>query len=212
MKSLSINQVSAILITKEKEYPKQVLKHVESFGFGEILIQKESHGIYRRYIESPKFKDVYVQDDDCIPRIDQIFSQYDGEFITCGMTNHHIEAYRNSKICLVGHGAFFPWKRIDVIEKYKNNFGMDNDYLIETDRIFTFLNFPQNRIGLPLIQLVSSFSCDRLSMRKEHYKNLWEIEKKLNKFFYFSISRRPIFFNVLRYGLFIFSRSLKNTF
>jgi len=177
-----IQQVSAILITKEKEYPERVLKHVESFCFGEIIICTGCNGIYARFIQEPLFKDVYVQDDDCIPQLDKIFEEYDGEVLTCGMTPHHNEFYANSKICLIGHGAFFPKKRIAVVEKYKLLFGMDDDYLIETDRIFTFFNFPQKRLSLSVIHLPSSYDNDRLSMRKDHYINLYKIEKKLIEF------------------------------
>ena len=179
-----INAVSAILITKEKNYPERVLKHVESFGFGEILIYTECDGIYWRYLHVPLFKDVYVQDDDCIPHIDKIFEEYDGEVLTCGMTPHHNAFYADSKICLIGHGAFFPRKLIAVIEKYKQIFGMDNDYFIETDRIFTFFNFPQKRLSLSVIHLPSSYNNDRLSMRKDHFINLYKIEKKLNELNY----------------------------
>jgi hypothetical protein len=176
------SQISAILITKEKQYPELVLKHVESFGFGEIQIYTECDGIYRRFVNEPVYKDVYVQDDDCITPINEIFREYDGNHLTCGCTPHHINFYSDSKICLIGHGAFFPWARVAVLEKYKKLFGPDSDYLIETDRIFTFLNYPQKRIPVEVNHLPSSYQSDRLSMRKEHATNLQMVGEKLIKY------------------------------
>jgi hypothetical protein len=206
MNNIPRHLISAILITKEKVYPERVLKQIESFGFGEILIHTECDGIYWRYLKEPKYKDVYIQDDDCIPQIDRIFAEYDGELLTCGMTPGHIAFYRNSRICLIGNGAFFPWKRIRVLEQYVNKFGKDKDYLIETDRIFTFLNFPQKRLSLSLVQLPSSFNNDRLSLRKEHYSNLNSIERKLIGFYCFSVSRHNFIFKIILYGFTVLSR------
>jgi hypothetical protein len=209
MNKVSIHEVSAILITREKEYPERVLKHVESFGFGEILIQTECDGIHWRFAKEPKYKDVYVQDDDCIPQIDKLFEKYDGDLLTCGMTPHHIAFYSKSKICLIGHGAFFPWKRIGVIANFRSKYGMDNDYLIETDRIFTYLNFPQKRVELSVIELPSSIANDRLCMRKGHWTKLKQIEMKLDKFYCFSLSNHNIIFNIAIYLACIFSRVFK---
>ena len=36
----TLKQVSAILITKEKEYPEKVLVHVRTFDFGEIFVHQ----------------------------------------------------------------------------------------------------------------------------------------------------------------------------
>ncbi len=194
----TLKQVSAILITKEKEYPEKVLVHVRTFDFGEILILTECEGIYRRFMCKPQFDDIYVQDDDCITEIDRIFKEYNGRDITCGMTPHHIGFYEKSRICLIGHGAFFPWKKINVLKKYKRIFGKDSDYLIETDRIFTFLNYPQLRISVPVINLPSYVNSDRLSMRKEHAENLTKVEIKLTKYLKL-LKQSPGFFNSLRF-------------
>jgi hypothetical protein len=176
-----LNRVSAILITKEKRYPESVLKHVESFGFGEIQVNTECDGVYWRFQNKPRFKHVFVQDDDCTAPIDEIFRSYDGIHITCGSTPHHIEYYSNSRIFLIGHGAFFPWKLVKALKKYTNHFGFDDHYRIEIDRIFTFLNYPQIRIPVPVSLLPTSFQSDRLSMRKEHAANLIALEEKLVK-------------------------------
>jgi hypothetical protein len=183
-----LNRISAILITKEKQYPESVLKHVQSFGFGEIQVNTECDGVYWRFQKKPRFKHVFVQDDDCIAPIDEIFKSYDGIHITCGSTLHHIEYYSNSRIFLIGHGAFFPWRLVKVLKKYKTRFGLDDDYQIEIDRIFTFLNYPQIRIPVLVSLLPTSFQSDRLSMRKEHAANLMALEKKLIKWKFGSVS------------------------
>lgn len=206
MDALTLNNVSAILITKEEEYPIDVLRNIEAAGFGEIIILNKCEGIFRRYEAAPAFPHLFVQDDDCIPDIKQIFSEYDGELITCGMTKHHINNYSKSRICLIGHGAFFPVKLIDSLEVYRKQFGADTDYFFETDRIFTFLNFPQKRVETNPIQLDSSYRKDRLSMRTDHYMNLFWLEKKLMKFYSFSVSRENRFIKLVRYYYFLISR------
>ncbi len=175
----SLSRVSAILITKEKQYPEEVLKHVESFGFGEIQIHTECDGVYWRFEKKPRYKDIYVQDDDCTSEIDKIFKAYEGRKITCGSTDHHIQYYSNSRICLIGHGVFFPWRRVRVLKKYIKKFGFDDDYKIEIDRIFTFLNYPQVRISVSVILLENSYHSNRLSNRKEHAASLRTVENKL---------------------------------
>jgi hypothetical protein len=209
MDPLTLNNVSAILITKEKEYPHEVLKNIQSVGFGEVIIIRECIGISPRYEIVPQFPDIYVQDDDCIPDIAKIFSEYDGHTIVCGMTDHHINTYNKSRICLIGHGAFFPQELIKSLEVYRNKFGRDSDYIIEADRIFTFLNFPQRRVETLVVEMPSSFASDRLSMRKEHYKNLSLLENKLTKFYYFSICNENLVVSSFRYGWFLLRRFIK---
>jgi hypothetical protein len=174
-----LSQISAILITKEKKYPESVLEHIKSFGFGEIILLTECEGIFRRFEVKPRFSDVYVQDDDCISDIAAIYSSYNGKQICCGMTRHHLNFYSKSRICLIGHGAFFPWAKINVLKKYLRLFGKDHDYLIETDRIFTSLNYPQKRVEVDIMNLPSFDQPDRLSKRKEHADELTRIDKKM---------------------------------
>jgi hypothetical protein len=209
MENGALNKVSAVLITKEKVYPEEVLVNIESAGFGEVIILTECEGVFRRFEIITRFPDIYVQDDDCIPDIMQIFSEYRGKIITCGMTDHHIKVYGKSRICLIGHGAFFPAKLIESLEAYRNKFDRDSDYMIETDRIFTFLNFPQNRVETNPEQLPSSFTNDRLSMRKDHYRNLSILEKKLMFFYCFSVNRENPFLRVLRYLVFLYGRIIR---
>lgn len=182
MKPIDLKHVSAILITKEAEYPQVVLNHIESFGFGEVIIKTNCDGIYKRFDEKPGFEHVYVQDDDCMTEINKIFNNYDGNLITCGNTHHHINYYKNNKICLIGHGAFFPWHCTGVIVRYIKKFGQDQDFLIETDRIFTFLNYPQKRVPVEVTHLPTATSADRLSMRQEHAANLLLVEEKLIRY------------------------------
>lgn len=206
MSSISINKVSAILITKEKKYPQIILKNIDSAGFGEVIIKTECRGIFSRYNEEPRFQDVYIQDDDCIAEISKIISEYDGKTITCGMTKHHLNFYSKSRICLIGHGAFFPWSLVSSLDDYRKKFGSDEDYNIEVDRIFTFLNFPQRRVETTPLELSSSFDSDRLSMRKGHYKNLEELEEKLIRFYCFSSVKESLTKRILLYCRFHFRK------
>jgi len=209
MISKSLDNVSAVLITKEAVYPGEVLRHIEAAGFGEIIIKKECDGIFHRFTGPTVFNDIYVQDDDCLPQIEKIFSEYTGAGITCGMTESHLKIYNKSRICLIGHGAFFPSVLRDSLDIYRHKFGEDEDFRIETDRIFTFLNFPQTRIETIPVQLESSFTPDRLSMRKDHYLNLDLLERKLFRFYCFNLSGKSMIRGQLEYLKFLAAKRLK---
>lgn len=205
----SLKRVSAVLITKEVLYPQEVLKHVEAAGFGEVIVRTGCDGVYHRFAQKPVFPDVYVQDDDCLPQIDVIFNGYDGNLITCGMTSRHLKIYSKSRFCLIGHGAFFPAKLIDSLEIYRKTFGEDDDFRIEIDRIFTFLNYPQVRIQTEPVQLESSFSPGRLSMRKDHYFNLDMLERKLYRFYCFGLRDQNRITGFFTYIIFLLRKKLK---
>lgn len=142
-------KITAVLITKDKEYPQEVLDHVKSFGFDEIIIKTESPHVYQRYLEALKAKNdvIYVQDDDCISDIGEIYKHYDGK-LTNGISQHHYNYYQNG-ITLVGWGCFFPKEMIKNMKKYMDKYGEDFHLFREADRIFTYLNQPHNTIVMP---------------------------------------------------------------
>jgi hypothetical protein len=164
-----MNNVTAVLITKHKEYPKEIVLD----GFGEIIIRTESPNVYTRYLEAEKAKNdiIYFQDDDAIIDYKELFKHYDGR-LTNGITPHHYEAYKGSGATLVGWGCFFPKKMLKVFEKYIDKYGLDFHLMREADRIFTYLNQPHNTIIMPHQDLEQT--PDRMSFEPNHY--IWARE------------------------------------
>src|ERR1700753_1949500 len=114
-------KVSAILITKEKKYPKEVLESLSDFD--EIIVKTECPNILTRYELTLKAKNevIYVQDDDCIIDSQELFKYYNGQ-ITNAITQHHRDFYSKLGMTLIGFGAFFPKKMVDF-KKYTDKWG-----------------------------------------------------------------------------------------
>lgn len=136
-----MQNVTAVLITRDEEYPKQIALE----GFGEVLIRTKSPSVYERYKLAREAKNdiIYVQDDDCTLDYAYLFNRYDGT-LTNAMTQHHFNAYNGSGCTLVGWGCFFPKSMLGVFDKYIERYGEDAHLLREADRIFTVLNQPHN--------------------------------------------------------------------
>lgn len=160
-------KITAILITKNKEYPQIILDRL--VGFDEIIIKTESPSVYTRYLEAAKARNeiVYVQDDDCFTNHQELFSFYDGR-LTNSITPHHFAAYKDTGATLVGWGCYFPKKALDVFQKYINKYGHDFHLNREADRIFTVLNQPFNTKIMPHEDLPQT--ADRMSFEPMHYE------------------------------------------
>lgn len=176
---IDFQKVSACLITKDPIYPPGVLKNVMSYPFGEIMILTNCDSPHRKQelFAKAKYDWIFYQDDDCISPISELAAHV-GDGITCAMKPHHVEAYKNSKIALVGWGAFFPKKTIKVLDLYRKKYGEDEVYKRETERIMTYLNFPQNRVPLNIIDLPSAMAPDRISMQPGHYDYIKIVEER----------------------------------
>jgi len=173
-------KVSAVLITKEKEYPPMVLERLTCTDFfDEILIVTECESIYHRYLAAKKAKNdiIYVQDDDCMVNYQELFKHYNGQ-ITNAMTKPFIEKYEGLGCTLVGWGCFFSKSALDVFDRYIEKYGIDEDLLRESDRIFTFLNEPFNTVILPHEDLAKAQAPDRMGYEENHYKSMNEALEK----------------------------------
>lgn len=169
---------SAVLITKEKEYPKEVLDSLPPFD--ELIIETECPSVLRRYELAAKAKNdvIYVQDDDCIVDVIKLFGQYNGQ-ITHAITPNHYSFYRDTGITLIGWGAFFPKKMINF-DKYIDKYGINPLFLSQADRVFTYLNQPFNSIITDINHLPSATLGDRMSTTEGHWDNLVRIKKQLH--------------------------------
>lgn len=175
--------VSACFISKDRCYPGSIMTHVQHFGFGEYLILTNCDSPHRKQelFEKAKFDHIYYQDDDCVAPIDRLLPLAEPGKITCAMKPGHLQAYANSQIALLGWGSVFPKSAIRVLDYYRAEYGEDDIYRRETERIMTWFNFPQVRLDLPIIDLPSATAPDRLSMQPGHYSYIPVVEERCRK-------------------------------
>jgi len=178
--TLPARYVSACLITKENVYPSDILQRVAGVGFGELMVLThcESPHLKQRLFEKASRDFIYYQDDDCISPISELLQAAKPGQITCAMKPFHLEKYKDCRIALLGWGAVFPRSVIRVLDRYRAVYGEDQVFRRESERIMTYLNFPQQRLDLPILDLPSAFAADRLSMQPGHYDYIPLVEKR----------------------------------
>lgn len=168
---INLKQVSACLITKDPLYPPEILQHIQGMGFGEILILCNSDSPYRKHelFQKAIHSTIYYQDDDAICPIGQLASVSDPNLINVAMKPGHFEAYKDNRATMgLGWGSFFPKSLLRSLYSYILFFGEDEVYRRETERIFTYLNYPQNRVVLPIEDLPSATDGTRLWQQPHH--------------------------------------------
>ena len=177
---LNPKEISCCLITKDAIYPKEIMDWLLPVGFGEILILTNCDSPHRKQelFQKAKYDYIYYQDDDCISAVGLLLAQSKLDIINCAMKPFHLDKYKNSRIALLGWGSIFPKKTIDVLDLYRAKHGEDSLYKRETERIMTYLSFPQNRLDLPIYDLLSAIAPDRLSMQVGHYDFIPLVEKR----------------------------------
>ena len=134
-------KISAVLICKESTYPSIVMERLTLGFFDEILVHTDCPNIYSRYLLSKQAKNdiIYVQDSDCLVNYQVLFQKFDGR-ITNTMTLPFQKQYEPLGCTLIGWGAYFNKKHLEVFQKYIDRYGEDEHLLREADRVFTFLN------------------------------------------------------------------------
>ena len=177
---IDLTKVSCCLITKDVYYPKQILDEIFKYPFGEIMILTECDSPHRKHelFNKAKYDVLYYQDDDCVAPISQLAQKSESGIINCAMKSGHIQAYGKSRIALLGWGSLFHKKHLTVLQKYRDKYGEDLVYKRETERIMTYLNYPQNRMDLPIVDLPSAMAADRLSMQPDHYNFIPIVEQR----------------------------------
>src|SRR5436190_23471135 len=113
---ISLNKISACLITKEERYPKEIFDEIQKIDFGEILILTGCDSPHRKQelFQKAKYDYIYYSDDDCIAPIADLLQQATPDVITCAMKPTHLRAYARSRIALLGWGSIFPKSAIQV--------------------------------------------------------------------------------------------------
>lgn len=178
---IDLKEVSCCLITKEIAYPLQILTEISKYTFGEILILTHSDSPYRKYelFNKAKHDYIYYQDDDAICPISEIIALSKPNIINVAMKPEHFQQYSGMRMTMgLGWGCIFPKKMLDSLQKYTDKYGEDDIYKRETERILTYLNYPQNRLVLPIIDLPSAMAPDRLWRQPQHYDNIKIVEER----------------------------------
>lgn len=168
---IDLKNVSCVLLTKEDVYPKEILDHVLKYPFGEILILTHSDSPHRKYeiFAKAKYETIYYNDDDAICPIEPLVALSQPDLINVAMKQGHFEAYKNDKGTMgLGWGSIFPKSLLKSLDRYVKIYGEDEVFKRETDRIFTYLNYPQNRLILPIIDLPSAYAPDRMWRQPNH--------------------------------------------
>jgi hypothetical protein len=171
---MSMEKITAVLITREREYPKIVLERIDTGFFDEIIIKTECPSVYGRYLAAKEAKNnlIFVQDDDCFVNYQRLFKHYNGQ-ITHTITPEHMKFYSKLDCTLVGWGAYFTKDMIDnAFEDYIAKYGEDKYLLREADRIFTYFNRPFNTILQPHENLIQTG--DKMSLQPEHYDSMYK--------------------------------------
>lgn len=166
----SLPKISAILITRDKKYPKIDI----DFPFDEVIIETECPYVRRRFELAGQARNdiIYVQDDDCEINVKELWKHYDGP--TCAITQHHRDYYRDTGVTLIGFGAFFPKKAMDF-SRWEESFGEVPKQ--EADRVFTYLT-PFNEIVMPIKMIDRPV---KMSDEPEHYNDLKKLIAKLHE-------------------------------
>jgi hypothetical protein len=172
-------EATCVLIEQGPEYPVDVLDSLPDFD--ELIIETDCPSIYRRYELASKAKNdlIYIQDSDCITDIPTLIGKYNG-FLTNALSRHHQKFYKDSGITLVGFGTFFPKKMLDKFKIYLDKFGIDDLFLSQADRVFTYFNQPFNSVDIHIEVLPRSYGKDRMSTSLEHWNNLRRITQRLH--------------------------------
>lgn len=172
---IKLQEVTAVLNTKDPVYPREVLESVAKYPFGEILIKTGSDSPHRKYemFEKAKYDTIYYQDDDAVVDIDKLIRNYDPDLINVGMKQSHFDSYSKLRMTMgLGWGCFFNKSVLKELKNYTDRYGEDEVFKRDTEKLLTHLVFPQNRVVLNVRDLPSSMAPDRLSLEPHHYDNM----------------------------------------
>jgi hypothetical protein len=178
--TIDLTKVSCCLNTKENTYPEIILADIGRYPFGEVLIRTHSDSPYRKHelFQQAKYDFIYYQDDDAICPVRELSELSQPEMLNVAMKTDR-DSYKDRRMTMgLGWGSMFPKSILSDLDKYRNLYGEDALFKRETEKILTYLHWPQNRLILPIIDLPSAGAPDRLYRQSGHYENMLTIEEK----------------------------------
>lgn len=173
--------VSCCLNTKESVYPQEILDHLNIIGFDEIIITTGSDSPHGKYTSFAKARNdlIYYQDDDAICPVTRLLETSIPEMINVIMKPGHYTQYSKTRMTMgLGWGSIFHKKFLKSLKLYTDVYGEDEVYKRETERILTYLNYPQNRIPAEVHDLPSAMAEDRLWRQPKHYDFMRVVEDR----------------------------------
>ena len=168
---IDLKKVSACLITKEAYYPRELIGSITAHPFGEIMFLMNCDSPYRKYelFAKAKYDLIYYSDDDALCPILQLSQLADPDKINVAMKEGHYQAHKDNRATMgMGWGTIFPKSVLQSLKLYTDIYGQDEVFKRETERILTYLNYPQNRLILPIHDLPSAWGEDRLWRQPNH--------------------------------------------
>lgn len=168
---MDASKVSLVLLTKDPVYPPEILNHLLKLPWGEVLILTHSDSPYRKHelFKKAKMDYIFYADDDAIVPAVELLQMATPDIITLAIKQGHYDAYKNNRASMgLGWGAIFSKKMLESLRQYTDIYGEDDVYKRETERIFTYLNYPQQRLILPIVDLPSATDGTRLWQQPEH--------------------------------------------
>lgn len=173
---LSRARISAVLITREPDYPQDALP---DFPFDEILIQTNCPSLMRRWdlVEEANNDIIYVQDDDVKVDVKALWNIYklSPDFLTCVITPMHFERYMGTGTTLVGWGCFFQKKQVNF-QPWIDVFGPVPER--ECDLVMTYFAQPFNHIVQPVHEFARSRP-ERMCSAPDHYTRRQDVMRQL---------------------------------
>jgi hypothetical protein len=165
--------VTAILATsgRRKDALCIVMRDLLNYPFiDEIMVIFSDIGPHRRYSEAKKAKNstIYVQDDDClIKNLQEIYDNYDKKHVTLGMEKYRWPIYENEQSKMVGWGTFFEKDWVKRMKPYLDEYGEDDIYKRESDRIFTYFN-PTKMVLAKVNNFPTATDSGAMCVQEEH--------------------------------------------
>lgn len=123
---------------------------------------------------------LYVQDDDCVVEAEALARQFDHASVLCNMPQDRRAEYDGTGIALIGWGCIFPRRALDVFGRYLAKYPMDELFLRECDRVFTYLNRETVQLTeVGFTHLPVAFGDDRMGRERRHRTDFLEIQRRL---------------------------------
>ncbi len=180
--------ITACLITwKRQQNIPEIIQSLQRWPFiNQIMILDNSKGEniinYGRYIQALKAENdlIYVQDDDClVNNVGDIYNTFmsDSEKLChAGISDYQKvipqNIYGEKQMAIVGWGAVFNKRWIEVLDRYINKYGKDYCFYRETDRIFSMLlNKHHNFVLGDITHLAGKDDSNALCKQPDHLKH-----------------------------------------
>jgi len=177
------SDVTAVVVTRGGCNLAPVVESLRAFlPEAEIAIWDNSkrldlkvYGRYAAVLESSR-PIIYTQDDDCVVDASIILHAYEPGRVVCNMPDRRRADYPDG-IALVGWGACFDAELVHRMDSYVAQYGMDELFYREADRVFTAVN-EVKRIETPFVNLPWAYE-GRMGNEARHAADIAEIRRRL---------------------------------